>query len=134
MDLSKAYNCIPHNLLIVKLKCYGVDKTRLRLLIDYHTRRKQRTKICSSFSSWCDINTDVPQESIVGPLLFNIFTNDLFFSIKMSEVYNFQVNDTAIKQLVFFILKTTNFILQTCFEVYILRRQLYTLKVLQIFK
>ena len=47
MDLSKTYDCIRHNLLIAKLECYGIDKASLSLLLDYLTRRKQRTKIGS---------------------------------------------------------------------------------------
>ena len=66
MDLSKAHDCISHNLLIAKLDCYGVGKASIRLLLDYLTRRKARTKIGSVFSSWCDINTGVPQGSILG--------------------------------------------------------------------
>ena len=52
MDLSKTYDCIPHELLIAKLHCYGVNNTSLKLLLDYLTNCKQTTNIGSSFSSW----------------------------------------------------------------------------------
>ena len=81
MDLSKAYDCISHELLVVKLECYGLDKLCLKLMLDNLSVRKQRTKIGSLFSYWFDISVIVAQSSILGPLLFNIFINDLFFMI-----------------------------------------------------
>ena len=89
-DLSNNYDCIPHNLLIAKLECHGVDKASLKLLLDYLNRRKQRTKICSSFSTWCGINRGAPQWSTLGPPLCDVFINiTYFFSIRKLEVCNF---------------------------------------------
>ena len=48
MDLSKAYDCLPHDLLIAKLGAYGLDRSSLTLLMDYLNSRKQRTKVVSS--------------------------------------------------------------------------------------
>ena len=67
MDLSKAYDCIPHDLLLAKLNVYGTDSVTLLLISDYLSRRKQRKKIGLSYSSWYDIIRGVPQGSLLGP-------------------------------------------------------------------
>ena len=94
MDLSKAYDCLPHDLIIAKFEAYDLSKSSLSLLLDYLTSRKQRVKIGSSYSIWNEIKRGVPQGSVLGPLSFNAFINGIFMFIEKTEICNFADDNT----------------------------------------
>ena len=93
-DLSKAFDCLPHDLIIAKLNAYGFSLPALNLIQNYLANRKQRTKINDSYSPWSDILFGVPQGSILGPLLFNIFLNDLFLILKDVNILGYADDNT----------------------------------------
>ena len=62
--------------------------------LDYLSLRKHRTKVGAPYSKWSDIFRGIPQESILGPLLFNIFINDIFFLVGKLEIRNFADDNT----------------------------------------
>ena len=96
MDLSKAFDCLPHELLIAKLHAYGFGENTLNCLYSYLKNRKQAVKINGILSIFLEILSGIPQGSILGPILFNIFMNDFIFCLEQTptDVFNFADDNT----------------------------------------
>ena len=92
-DLSKAFDCINHELLIAKLHAYGFSLESLTFIQSYLSNRIQKVKINSSFSEYSNVESAMPG-SIFGPLFFNIFICDLFLDDIDIDIANY-ADDTT---------------------------------------
>ena len=94
LDFTKAFDCISYDLLIAQLHAYDLDFDAVTFLDNYLKHRKQSVKIKNIYSFFSTILSSVPQGSILGPMLFNIFINDSFLWLKKSNLHDFADDNT----------------------------------------
>ena len=115
MDLSKAFDCIPHDLLIAKLHANGFHEDALVLIYSYLKRQKQSVQINNTYSSFLKVISGEPQGSVLRPVVFDFYIDDLFLFIKQATLYNYAVDNTSMPDLVNILEKETGVAL-TCLE------------------
>ncbi len=96
MDLSKAFDTMPHDIVVAKLYTYGMSQETVTLLASYLRNRKQRVKVGNCKRDCESLSKGVPQGSIMGSILFNLFLNDIVLFIKNSSLTNYADDNTLI--------------------------------------
>ena len=92
MDLSKAFDCLPHRLLHEKLRAYNLAESTVSFLGSYLSDREQCVKIGNARSASLPMCKDVPQGYIIDPVLVNIFINDIFHFTHHTQLFNYVVS------------------------------------------
>jgi len=77
IQILKSFDKVPHKLLIYKLKTYNLDPQVVEWIISFLSNRKQQIPLNNSLSEWKQVISGIPQGSILGPLLFLIYVNDI---------------------------------------------------------
>ena len=86
VDLRKAFDTVDHNILVRKLECYGIDELNLQWCVNYLTNRFQSTLANGKLSSSKEITCGVPQGSVLGPLFFILYVNDMQNAVQKANV------------------------------------------------
>ena len=94
LDLSKAFDCLPHRLPLCKLNAYGISYEACSLIKSYLCQRLQRVKVALARSQWQIMQKGVPQGSVLGPLLFNIFYNIIYELQGVCSLHNYADDNT----------------------------------------
>ena len=95
-DLAKAFDSVPHKLLIHKLKTFGFNGPLLNWMTNYLSNRKQRVTVNGAHSEWTDVASGVPQGATLGPLNFILYVNDLPNSLATGTECGIFADDTKI--------------------------------------
>ena len=98
-DLSKAFDCLDHDIIISKLKYYGLSDNAIKLLKIYLSKRDQYVQLGNFKSQYHNISCGIPQGSVMGPLLFNIVINDLPSATKKFDFIMYADDTTLVSML-----------------------------------
>ena len=98
LDFSSAFDKVDHNLLLTKLHSMGIRGFLLQWIQDFLSQRKQRVVFKGAVSDWCSVTSGVPQGSVLGPIFFVLFVNDIN-DVVSSPLFQFADDHTVLRPI-----------------------------------